>query len=759
MRRSTLLLALVPLALVTAYWWDALVDPVTVQAIDADDDVLNYFRPLNLFHFRYVEAFGELPGWLDRMGLGYPASAVGQHGIDYLPRLLAMKLAPTAGAAADLLVWAHALVGALAVFALARVYRIETGGAAVAATLYALAQLPVRWAPFFHAPAYFAFAPVALLGLELVWRRRPALGVPLLALGLGMAGLGTHLQSTHLLVQVLAVVAIFRFLTDGEPRRERTRLLGWSGAGAGVGLAAAAPVWLPFAIARGDSTRVESPISDIAGMTADMTRSFYDPTGALNAATGAINGDIYLGLVAPLLVVGGAVIALRRRDTAVLVLLLAIAALIAYKTPLLSVLAVLVPGWDVVSNVARLSFVAVLPMALLAGLALDRLLAMKAAGVAAGVAALVALSLLIWETRMDEKDLASAVPAVIGALAVAAAMAAWRVPDGRTRGAFALAIPALLAAMTFAGSMRERDLGWQPADDVPQTRFQNWLNLVERHDDPASRWMSHCQSVQAPSYDFRPITFLDAPGRWLDAYDSFVSEAYYGYWRPLTGSARYERPIGGQWYQHVPQDPQPDPDLVNAAGIGRIFGTNLCSLDTTEMGWGVREQSGRFIIWGNGHAYPAAYLSERWRTVPSRAAAVSSIARDGRDFRRHTDNVEGELPAVASGGPPRPAELVRGDSEHLTVRLPESLSEPTLLVVLEAFDDDWKARAGGEELETARVNGAFRGVVVPAGATEVTMEYDPPWNPWLGLLSGLALVGATAALAAVGWRHRREGAR
>lgn len=757
MRRSTLLLAAVPLVLVTAYWWDALTNPVTVQAIAADDDVLNYFRPLNLFHFRYVEAFGELPRWLDRTGLGYPASAVGQHGIDYLPRLVAMKLAPTAGAAADLLVWLHALVGALAVFALARVYRIEAGGAAVAATLYALAQLPVRWAPFFHAPAYFAFAPVALLGLELVWRRRPGLGVPLLGVGLGMAGLGTHLQSTHLLVQVLAVFAIFRFLTDGEPLRERGRLLAWSGAGAGLGLAASAPVWVPFALARGDSTRVESPIDQIAGMTSGMSRSFFDPTGALDSAAGAINGDLYLGIVAPALVTAGAVIALRRRDTAVLVLLLALAALIAYRTPLLDVLAVLVPGWDVVSNVARLSFVAVLPMALLAGLALDRLLALPPARAAAGVGALVGISLLLWETAMDDQGLASAVPVALGALAAVAAIAAWRSPRARERGALALAVPALLAAMTFAGSARERDLGWQPAADVPQTRFKNWLDLVERHDDPALRWMSHCQSVQVPSYDFRPITFLEVPGRWLDAYDSFVSEAYYGYWRPLTGSRRYEKPVGGQWYQHVPQDPQPDPDLVNAAGIGRIFGTDQCSLDTSAMGWGVREQSGRFVIWGNGHAYPPAYLSERWRPAPSRAAAVAAIAEAGRDFERHTDNVEGSPGAAAGGRPPRAVEVVRGDAEHVTVRIAEPPSRPALLVVLEAFDDDWTARAGGKDLDLVRVNGAFRGVVVPAGTDVVTMEYDPPWNPWLGLLSGLVLAGSPVALAVAGLRRKGRG--
>jgi hypothetical protein len=63
----------------------------------------------------------------------------------------------------------------------------------------------------------------------------------------------------------------------------------------------------------------------------------------------------------------------------------------------------------------------------------------------------------------------------------------------------------------------------------------------------------------------------------------------------------------------------------------------------------------------------------------------------------------------------------------------------------------WRARAGGSELDRVRIDGAFLGVRVPAGTSEVTLYYRPP-----SIASGVML-GAVALVAVIGlaWTDRR----
>jgi hypothetical protein len=63
----------------------------------------------------------------------------------------------------------------------------------------------------------------------------------------------------------------------------------------------------------------------------------------------------------------------------------------------------------------------------------------------------------------------------------------------------------------------------------------------------------------------------------------------------------------------------------------------------------------------------------------------------------------------------------------------------------------WRARAGGRELDRVRIDGAFLGVRVQAGTSEVTLDYRPPaFTPGV-VLGALALVATIALL----WADRR----
>jgi hypothetical protein len=73
-----------------------------------------------------------------------------------------------------------------------------------------------------------------------------------------------------------------------------------------------------------------------------------------------------------------------------------------------------------------------------------------------------------------------------------------------------------------------------------------------------------------------------------------------------------------------------------------------------------------------------------------------------------------------------------------------------LLVVLDHYDENWRAYVDERRATLVQVNGVFRGVFVTAGARSVTFRYEPWWTSWLfqlcWALIGGALVSAVVAL-------------
>jgi uncharacterized membrane protein YfhO len=113
--------------------------------------------------------------------------------------------------------------------------------------------------------------------------------------------------------------------------------------------------------------------------------------------------------------------------------------------------------------------------------------------------------------------------------------------------------------------------------------------------------------------------------------------------------------------------------------------------------------------------------------------------------------------ARPSDADPVAARVERRDAEHLSVTLDRPVSEPTLVVLLDHYDSRWQARAGDVEVPIRRVNGAFRGVVVPAGGQRVDFEYAPWWDRIGAPVSLVLLVLLSAwAVAALILERRRQ---
>ncbi|HVS28994.1 MAG TPA: hypothetical protein VHE14_05550 [Solirubrobacteraceae bacterium] len=750
--------ALVVIAVVTIFYWHALTSGDSTIAIPTDSDVLNSFRPRTIDQFLSVHHYGFLPQWSDRIGLGQ--LSVGQNGSEYLPRLVALALAGSAAQAADWLVWVHTLAAGLGALALARFYGIARWAATLAGVMFALSHLAVRWAPLSPTSVHFATLPFALLGVELIWRRRALVGVPLLGLALGFNGLGSHLQFTHLLVQAVGVLVAFRLFADAAPWRRRVPPALWSLAGLALGVVIAAPALIPFVLEQADSIRQHTAAAYVKGIHSSGIGSFLSPTAA--RAPEEIGDDFYIGLFAPLALVGFA-IALRSRKLAILPLLIALSLAVGLKTFVLRLLVLEVPGWQVTSNVQRVSLIVTLPLALLVGLGAARLLSLRPARAAAALAALLAGSAAIWHLAMDRVH-AGSTPITAAALIIAAValLVVWELPE-RVHRWVVVSIPVVLLTLTLAAALHERALGWRPVPAQAPSGVQTWLRLVASNNDPNRRWMSYCQSFS--DFLYRPVKFLESPGRWLDTYESFVDTDYYRYWQRLTGSQLYANQRGalGTWNQHRPQDPAPNAALVNAAGIGQVLGTTACKRRVDRFGWapvssapavGATRRAGAapvsYVVYHNSAAFPLAYVSGRARTVAGPAEAVARLARSSPAFAAHTDYVEGTQPVPSTDRPPQEMKLKRDNPQHLSVTVTPQ-PRPSLLVLVEHFNSGWHAYAQGpkgapRQLHIRRANGVFQAVVIPAWTRKVVFKFNPLWQRLSLPLAYLAALAAALTL-------------
>jgi Bacterial membrane protein YfhO len=157
-----------------------------------------------------------------------------------------------------------------------------------------------------------------------------------------------------------------------------------------------------------------------------------------------------------------------------------------------------------------------------------------------------------------------------------------------------------------------------------------------------------------------------------------------------------------------------------------------------------------------------AFLATRVEAGLSQAEVFERLRRPAGDPTALA-LVEGARPAGLAGraaGPPGRAAVTADHGEQLEVRV--DAARPALLVVTDAWHPGWSATVDGRPAELRRVDGAFRGVAVPAGAHRVVMRYRPPGMGTALRLAGLGLavlvaLVVPAVLAAGRYRIDRSG--
>lgn len=159
-------------------------------------------------------------------------------------------------------------------------------------------------------------------------------------------------------------------------------------------------------------------------------------------------------------------------------------------------------------------------------------------------------------------------------------------------------------------------------------------------------------------------------------------------------------------------------------------------------------------LYGNDAALPRVFLVDRWRVAPEVVSAASVMTdKDFAPLRECVVLPQGDslnYLAVAlpegRGGREKPADgavlgncVIETDAaERVAVKVDSP--RPAILVLADTAAPGWRAQVNGTSTPLLKVNGLFRGVVVPSGASTVTFVYRPVPFYAGAVVTGMALV-------------------
>ncbi len=682
-------------------------------------------------YFRDALLAGRLPFWNPFIGLGRPFLGDIETATLYPPNCLVLAFGVFGGMALSVL-----LHQTLAIYGGVRLGRVlgATDGASwlVGAGLALGSPFTGRLAAGMI-EGYFVLCwwPVLLrLGARLQdgWSRGAAAGF---AGSVAMAILGGH--PPMLFVEFLGLI-VFLALRQGWPhdpalRREAGRNLLRLAAVGILGIGLAAVQLLPFLelIGQGNRPLHSSGFATSDGLQALGWLSLVVPA----SATFNVNWEYnqHCGLVV-LIAASGGVFFWRDRNVRALLGLGLLGALLAAGdgTPVLGWVLHVVPGASALRIPSRYGIWLVTGLLGVGAIALSRRpprpLASTLLAFAAGAAGLA------WLTRHMEaapRSIVQFVAAHMACLAVAAMLVAlWhrreRWPGGARMIGAALGIYCAVNWL-WAISLQAPiySLGDTHPDEGPVQAALEGSGLYAANNVP-------------PRVSFDPARVRENSGMVLGfgAYNSYAAPALDRVWNYLHVAARV--PLSSVDYVQLPREIYERPRDLDSLNLS-------ASLDPS---------SRSLVIYTRPD--PRAYLSPDEEIATDWRAAEEAMA-SGHDFHGRA-LVEGETPA---GFAPSPgvhaagAAITRFDADRISVRT--SSDAPAILVLAEAWYPGWRATVSGQPAGVFPVNGWMRGVVVPAGRSEVVFSYRPRF-----LALGFGISAACAVLLAVLLAARRPGA-
>jgi hypothetical protein len=762
-------------------------DLLALAAIAALASLVWYFRVLHTAHVAfdliasgdfYTQIYpmwarigewwrsGVLPLWNPYQYAGQPVLASAIYGVLYPPNVLYWFLEPAL--AIEVLAVGHLIIAGGSMYAFASTIGLGRPASVVAGASFMLSgqmMLHANWFSPAHAAA--AWLPLALLALELLFRRTELWVAPLLALAVAFPFLGGWPQTWMYTLYVVVVYGAGRFAAAALSPEERPRLLRASVLGAAAGalaIAWIAPQLLPTLELQSLGPRRTGGLTVLQ----TMPHGPFTPSALLDDMVDSTPGLprwAYLGIGA-LLLAPLSLGAARQRWRVLCFALLAafsVCAVVAVDSPVHELYRRI--GGSQFRVPARLLYVYTAAAAILAAIGFD--VVSRLAERRATTAAPAAPARLRWGAAAGLAGLALAGLAAVPmpalsrvhlvatlTLASAALLAPWRI--ARRLAVFALAawmIAELAASMEnpFLHPVQNRaayDRYRSAYDFVAEHQGLDRTYLVCRFDRPElMAKQGSLRGIYAIT-DYEPLS--------LSRYDRLFR---------LMEAPQQKRDERFTFVGALQADPTlAHFQLLDAMSVRFVvfLEANFAmqrSLALLAPKWRRAFASPEgALVYRNADPLPRAYLAAHAETVRSEDAALAALTSLVFDPRSSViiEREEEPAPSAPAPTPIVPARIVRYEPARVEIEV----EAPTAgwLVLTDTHYPGWQASVDGVAAPITQANYLFRAVWVEAGAHRVEFDYRPK-SFRLGAAAAAGGLAAAAAVLGSEWRSRRVRAR
>ncbi len=659
---------------------------------------------------------GRLPLWNPHVGLGRPFLADIETALFYPPGLLFVALGPGAG---FLALTALHLGLAVAGVAFLASHLGASKSMAVTAGFVFVASAPVMLS-FYSGQVNYSLALCWLpmvLWLALRMQDVPTLArTAWLALALAMQILAGHPQAAWLTVVATAALLPARRLERPWLARTTsavTDLLRF-GAATAVAMLVCAAQLLPYLELVGQGNR-QTPTLAFANHFSMPLAAWATLILQVSPGHGIISVYyVYTGVLA-LLAGSTGFFCLRGGNRRALwaVALLGFLVSAGTQTPAFGLLFRALPGLSALRIHARMNVLCTLALTLAAAVQLSKRGDSRRATVVLALALVAASSAAIYGHRFVQ----------LGAIGVAGALlASWLSPGVSHRRNRFLAISlAGFALLDASIAIRTMQTTWaqQPSDFRVEMEVAGALRsagLLAPHLPPP-------RIFAAPTREDAGMLF-----GW-GSYDSYGSLALARTWE----------------YLHAAAGVAP-PELDNTYPAPGVYAKDPFSYRTMNVIAALDPR--RRTMMRNPTPDPRAYLVGRTRLVADWKAALAQMAA-GHDAAR-VALVESQQVVLSSSSDASPGTAVIRDFAPERIDLEVQCDGPALLVIKEAWYPGWTATVNGQPAPCQPANVWMRAVPVPAGHSQVVLQFHSTWLR-LGVL--LSLLGLSLLLVALS--HRR----
>lgn len=743
------------------------------------DPLLSYYPRRVALH----EALRErrLPLWSGASFCGAPFLANFQSGALYPPNWILALLTPERATGAFLALHVFLLGGGALLF----LRDLGVGRAAAVGGAIACSWNGFVVARFAHptAVATLAWLPLLLWATRRLARHRSAAafaGCALVCAHAILAGFPPILVYVAYAVATFAVVCAWPApgRADDRDRGGTSPLLRIAICAAALALGAglAAPQLFATAELARFSDRAEIPYDSVLSSAIHpalairlVAPSFFgDPFASDDLSHAFSRGDghyaqtylssgVYLGAtILALALVGSAD---RRRETRWLVVMAVVGLLLAYGSPLLRLFWMAAPGFRI-ARIDRAIALTTVSAGLLAGIGLDRLAgARRFIAGAAIAAALFGAAAAIGGAR-GGADLvrafvpgapASAAPIAARALVrpalACAALAVTLLVARRTgRAPALLCIPLLLVDL---GSFALRV--HRPRDGDAFLRESAGLAFLRERTAAARARGEGAPRIVRFGDEAATLVPPNLPGLFgledVQGYNALEMGYYMRTIGAIEADARRDRRI-------LPLRRRESLD----SPLFRLLAAPMV-VSNGPIGAGETLYAGADLSVTEVPTLPRAFLVHHAVRVDSLERALAAIAGAQVDPRLTAIVMEADVASMGLDAEPRGQEIGESvrwiESPPERIRLRVTANDAALLCLSEIWYPGWRARANGRALPLVRVNGAFRGVPVPAGTHDVELRYEPgPFRAgvWVALVAAAGLAAGALVLRRAGRR-------